>query len=202
MENFKDSWKNRIVFEKQLELNTKELYVDMPDHWKIFLSFIKRIKPLTLLDVGCGCGAFAELLKIHHPLINYTGMDYAEEAIKLASREWEHAKFIQKNYTDLTKDDVKDFDVVSSCALHQILSNGDEAIKHFLSLEAKTLIFMKLDVTNKPSYYNVYKAYNEINTYEYFHNYGNLLEMFRDYGYSAEEVKQTNRTSHFLLRKQ
>jgi len=201
MENFKNSWKNKIVFEKQLKLNTIELHVNMPEHWKIFLTFIDKIKPSTLLDVGCGCGAFAELLNIYHSYIEYTGMDYADEAIKLASEQWEYAQFIQKNYTDLTKDDVKDFDVISSCGLHQILPNGDEAIEHFLSLEAKILIFLKLNITDKDSHFNVYKAYDEINTYEYFHNYKNLCKMFTNYGYDFEEINQTHQTSHFLLRK-
>ncbi len=204
MSEHKDSWKNESVFNDQLELNKKELH-RIPEHWQIFLSMIGRLKdqqPIdTFLDVGCGCGAFAELLKMYYPSIAYTGMDYSEEAVKLASREWGHAQFIQKDYTELTKEDVKNYDIVSSCGLHQILQNGDEAIEDFLKLDAKILIFLKLDLTDKGSYFRVYKAYDKIDTYEYFHNHENLLGMFKKYGYDYEELKQTQSTSHFLLRK-
>jgi len=205
MDDYKDSWKNEEVFKKQLALNTQELHT-MPDHWKIFLSMLGRIKEdqdiSTLLDVGCGCGAFAELIKMYYPSISYTGMDYAEEAIKLASREWPHAQFIQKNYTELTKEDVKDYDIVSSCGLHQMLPDGDKAMEHFLKLDANILIFLKLNLTDNANYFSVYEAYNEIHTYKFFHNHKDLLEMFKKYGYYSEEIKQAHYTSHFLLRKQ
>jgi len=194
MENFKDSWKNKTVFEEQLELNLKELDArhGPPSHWQALLDFLEIIQKLfisekksdigSLLDIGCGCGAVSKLIHAYYPEIKYTGMDYAPEAIEIAKENWPFAEFIEKDYRDLTKKEVDKYDVIYACSLHNVLQNGDEAIDYLLSLKPKFLILGKILTTHTESYYETYKAYNLITTYKFFHNYQKLLNKMYSYG--------------------
>jgi len=83
-----NSWKNSNVFQSQLSLNLKELSSEnmYPPHWLSFLGIVNTFQPKTMLDVGCGCGVYYELCKKHFD-IEYTGIDYAKEAIEHFSLE-------------------------------------------------------------------------------------------------------------------
>jgi len=206
MHEHKDSWKSRTVFEKQLELNIKELQGPMLSHWKAFLSFIKFIiedgKTIkSLLDVGCGCGTFSRLLYTYFPDIEYTGIDYAAEAIEVAARQWPFAKFKQGDYQDLSAASISEFDVINACSLHNVLPNGDAAVEYLLSLNPKFLILGKVLITDRESYYETYQAYNEITTYKFFINYSWLRDQFLSNGYDVVEIKDDAIVSNFLLRK-
>jgi predicted TPR repeat methyltransferase len=206
MENYKDSWKNKTVFEKQLELNIRELRGPIPSHWRVFLSFIKIIiedgKTIkNILDIGCGCGTFSKLLYNNFPSIKYTGMDYAAEAVEIATRQWPFATFKQGDYQELTSTTLSEFDVVNACGLHNVLPDGDSAVEFLLDLNPKILILGKLSVTNRESYYETYQAYNEITTYKFFHNYSWLQNQFLSHGYDKIEMSHDINMTHFLLRK-
>jgi len=203
MTNYEDSWRNEEVFKQQLQLNLKELNENYPDHWNSFLSFICDLKeqhPTSLLDIGCGCGALAEVLHKYESSINYMGIDYAQEAIKIASEQWPHSIFVEGNYKDLTKEDIVNFDIINSCSLHNVLQNGDEAMEYLLQLNPKILILGKILTTNNPSYFTTDNAYSLITTYKYFHNLDNLYKIFSKYNYDFTEHANSN-VSHFLLRK-
>lgn len=51
--------------------------------WEKALALIEEITKPNLIEVGCGVGQFANLL-FDHNIINYNGIDYSKEAIKLA----------------------------------------------------------------------------------------------------------------------
>lgn len=182
-ENYEDSWKNKEVFKKQLDLNLRELdQREKPQHWSILLNLLSDLRNInTFLDVGCGCGAVAELIRRHYPHIKYTGIDYAPQAIEIAKENWPFANFDVKDYRELTKEYTDKFDVVYTCSLHNVLRSGDEALDFMLSLKPKNLILGKILTTHRESYYEVYQAYNLINTYVYFHNYGGLKKKICTY---------------------
>ena len=139
-----DSWKNKKVFEKQLATNRFELDGNPPPHWEDFefaLNFLTGQHDATsLLDVGCGAGVYKELCNKINPNIKYVGMDYSEEAVKIAREEFgDH--FYCGDYKDLTKEDAQKFDILHAGALLDMLPKGDEALEFFLSLGFKYVLF-------------------------------------------------------------
>lgn len=185
-----NSWKNKKVFEKQLKLNLSELKSkdSYPPHWVSFITFINQINPSTILDVGCGCGSFYELCRIEFPHIKYTGVDYSNEAIEIAKNKWGYNDFYVKDYTDLTKDYLKNYDVIHLGALFDVLPNGDDALDYILSLNANKLLIGRVKLTEKKSFYEVYRAYDEMETYAYYHNRSNFLKICNKHNYSIINI--------------
>jgi len=198
MDNVINSWKNKNVSKKQLDLNLLELLTKdkYPSHWNAFISFINQINPKNILDIGCGCGAYYELCSREFKDVAYTGVDYSKEAIKLAIKKWGYSRFIVKNYLSLTNDYISNFDVIHLGALLDVLPNGDEALDFILSLGAKNIIIGRMKLTEKPSYYETYTAYDEITTYAYYHNKENFLKLCDKHGYLI-----TNIENNFYLNK-
>lgn len=199
-----NSWKNKRVFEQQLKLNLTELKGPYPSHWKYFELFIKKIKKQqkinNIIDIGCGCGAVAKVLYRIDPSINYTGIDYSDEAILIASEQWHYAIFIKKDYRDLTKEEIAQYDIVNASSLHNILENGDKALEFILNLNPEILFLEKIITTNRPSYVITDRAYDLITTYRFHHNKTSLYNIFAKYNYIYEEYIEQD-ISHFLLRK-
>ena len=184
-----DSWKNSGVFDMQLSLNLKELSDSRsyPSHWLDILELIKANDPKSLLDVGCGCGAFFEVCRIELPNISYFGTDYAEEAISLAVRTWGgHFKVL--DYLELTSSYLEGFDLVNMGALLDVLPNGDEALEFVLSLSPKSMLISRVKFTDSPSYSETYVVYNGITTYAYYHNRNNFLSLCSKYGYEIDNI--------------
>ena len=111
MNKFIDSWKNKKVFEKQLELNKFEFDNSYPQHWFDFLNTVKSLNILNILDVGCGSGIYYKLCKKEIPNINYFGVDYSTDAIDIAKREYSETNFDVKSINDLTEDYLNQFDL-------------------------------------------------------------------------------------------
>jgi trans-aconitate methyltransferase len=186
-----NSWKNDKVFKKQLELNIKELSnkSNYPSHWIAFISLLKKTKPKTMLDIGCGCGAYYELCRREISDLNYTGMDYSQEAIDLAIKYWSYTGFIVKNYVSLTKEFIGEFDLIHLGALLDVLPNGDEALEFILSLEPKNVLIGRMKLTNEPSFYETYTAYDEIVTCAYHHNRNTFVQLCEKYDYEIMNIE-------------
>jgi len=191
MDNVTNSWKNDKVFKKQLELNIKELSNESnyPSHWRAFISLLKENKPKSMLDIGCGCGAYYELCNREISDLKYTGMDYSQEAVDLAIKYWSYTGFIVKNYLDLTKEFIGDFDLLHLGALLDVLPNGDEALEFILSLGPKNVLIGRMKLTNEPSFYETYTAYDEIVTCAYHHNRNTFLQLCEKYDYEIMNIE-------------
>ena len=192
MSDFINSWKDENIFQEQLSLNCKELSsppFTYPEHWIIFIKFLKKFKTLSLLDIGCGCGAYYELCKRHVDEIDYTGIDYAKEAIDLAKKTWKYENFIVKNYKSLTQEYIKQFDLIHMGAMLDVLPNGDEALEFIMSLTPKAILIGRMKFTDKDSYYTVYKAYDKIDTYAYYHNKEKFLKLCLKYNYNKYQIE-------------
>jgi trans-aconitate methyltransferase len=188
MKDVKEAWKYSNVFEKQLELNIKELDNSYPPHWYDFINLIKKFKPLSILDVGCGCGALHELCKRELPSLKYYGIDYSENAIKIAKKTWSEDSFSVKDYLSLDYKYVSKFDLIHMGALLDVLPNGDEALDYIMSLTPKSILIGRMKLTDKESYHETYTAYDEITTYAFYHNETIFLELCGKYGYMIDKI--------------
>ena len=61
---------------------------------------------------------------------------------------------------------------------------SEAAIKTAASMGAKNVIFLRIRITEKESYYEEYEAYGEINTYAFYHNEDKLAEIINDSRYA------------------
>ena len=92
--------------------------------WKDIRQFLKLVEPKDkVLDVGCGNGRLYQALK--DKKIDYLGIDFSEELIKIARKKNPSAKF---RIADVTKQNtwknLKDLDVCFCIAiLHHIPTN-------------------------------------------------------------------------------
>ena len=197
-----DSWKNKSVFEDQLALNEKELF-NYPPHWNYFLNATHRAagEHSSILDIGCGAGVYHELCKKHFPNIKYMGMDYSEEAVEIAKQKWGGDCWKVGSYTEVTAADAASFDILHAGALLDVLPNGDEALEFLLTLGFKNIILGRVKLTDQESHFSVYEAYNKIQTYAYYHNKGNLIDMIRDAKYVIELIQGEENSCTILLRK-
>jgi len=179
-------WKEASAqaFQQQFTLNLRELN-DPPTHWRFFLEELGRIKSVArVVDIGCGVGSFSKLLRMWYGDVDYIGYDYSDAAIKTATSMWaEFGRFEEKDYHDLSPSDIKENDVIVANALCDVLPDGDECLDRILSLGAKNVIFLRVRVTDRPSYYEEYEAYGEINTYAFYHNQDGLDEIIKRHGY-------------------
>jgi trans-aconitate methyltransferase len=187
MNDLNNTWKyaNKTVFEKQLSLNKMELD-NYPSHWKQFVILIKALEfdTRTLLDIGCGCGVFSELCKRELPHIDYFGIDYSEQAVKIAKREWGEDKFQIADFTTVNPSFFKNFDLVHLGAVLDVTTNGDQLLEYILSL-SNDVIVGRMQFINKESHYNRYVAYDEVETVQYFHNTDNYQSLLEKHKYKC-----------------
>lgn len=181
---FIDSWKNGTVFEKQLELNLIQLNGNYPEHWYTFLHLVKIANPVSILDIGCGAGVFYKLLHNTYPTIEYTGVDYSEEAITLAKDFWKYDNFFVKDLWELDKDYIKNYDLLLLGAILDILPDGDAGLDHILSLKPRQLLLSRIEFTSQESHNYTYLAYNTITTYKFLHNFESFHKIREKYNYN------------------
>lgn len=192
MKDKNSSWKNnKNVFKKQLSLNLKELnsISNYPEHWRDFLVILNKTFINTLLDIGCGCGAYYQLIHRHHKNIDYTGLDYSNEAIELAKKTWNYKNFFVRDFWTLNTEYIANYDLIHTSAVFDVMSNGDEALEFLLDLRPKKLIISRMAFTkdNKSSYYETYLAYEELLTYKYYHNIDSFLSICNKYNYKISQ---------------
>jgi trans-aconitate methyltransferase len=190
MKDLSDSWKDDSVFFMQLSLNINELSSKdkYPAHWIDFINLIKMYNPKSMLDVGCGCGAYYELCKKEFLNVEYIGIDYSEQAINLARKTWNADVFFQKDYRSLTRDYLSKFDLVHLGGLLDVLSNGDEALEFILNNGPKNVLIGRMKFSNGKSYYKTYLAYNKIETYMYYHDKNIFLNICSKYSYKINNL--------------
>jgi trans-aconitate methyltransferase len=199
LDDLVNAWKeNPEVFRKQLELNKFELSTRHPPHWYDFLQLLAESKAESVLDIGCGCGAVRELFRRYVPHVKYFGIDYSQDAIALAIETWAAPdEFGVKDYKDITKEDVADYDLFHLGAVLDILPNADEALDNILTLCPLNVIIGRMKITQLSSHFTTYVAYNAITTCEYYHNEGRFLKLCESHKYSVDRLNDS-----FLLRKQ
>ena len=186
--NYIDSWKNKKVFEKQLELNKFEFSNSYPQHWIDFINELKNLNVKSILDIGCGSGIYYKICQKELPTVNYYGIDYSIDAIDIAKREYSENSFNVMSIDELTETFINEFDLVHMGAVLDVLPNGDEVLENILKLKPKKLFIGRIKFTNEQSNYTEYMAYNEIMTYEYKHNLLNFINIIKKYNYKPKFI--------------
>lgn len=186
MNNINDQWKiSKEIFYDQINLNLKELSSEAhyPEHWKDFLIIVNKINIKSILDIGCGCGAYFALLQKYCVDIKYTGIDYSSDAINIAITQWNYTNFFVKDIWDLDKSFISNYDAIHASALFDVMDNGDDALDFILGLRPKIFIISRIAFTTKKSYHDKYLAYNKLQTCKYYHNYDNFKNICNQYNY-------------------
>lgn len=183
-----ENWKKEAVSIKQLELNLRELssHSNYPPHWIFFIEFIKKHNFKSVLDIGCGIGAYAKLIKDNDLNIDYKGIDYSKNAIEIAKKQWNFGEFECQDFQDLAEEQLCQFDLVHMGALLDVLPDGNEALRLILSKNPKNVLISRIEITKNPSHYSIYNAYDTITTYSFKHNQKELILMFEELEYDFE----------------
>jgi predicted TPR repeat methyltransferase len=184
MYEYINSWRDcKESFEKQLQCNLFELNGNYPPHWNSFLFCIDKNKPKRVVDIGCGVGAYGKLCL--DKSIEYIGYDYSENAIGIAKREWE-LDVCCSDYKDISKDHIKDGDLVVANALCDVLPNAHDCLLHLLNLDAGRILIQRIEYSSGEKYFSEYNAYN-LTTYKFFHNREETYHAISSFGYSLKE---------------
>lgn len=180
-------------FNLQLNRNLSEI-INPPRHW----SFVKEICEEhdfdMLVDVGCGVGTISKYLEYQ----NYLGIDYSKVAIQKATDNFlnDNRSFIIKDMTNVKQQmyvhDLIASDGYNKCLLQNafldVLEKGDETLRILLLFQFQYVLLMRVELTDKESYYDVYSPYKDYKSYKYYHNKENFYNLIKNYSY--EIVKE------------
>lgn len=158
LRRYRESWRSSDVADQMLALTDKQLAE--PDAVAPYRSFGELLgiltadpdlpRPASFLDIGCGVGAYGELLERHAPgRFEYTGADFSREILDAARRRWPERRFEQR---DLFEPGATDgFDVVFASALVDVLAEPDRALDALLGADARVAIVHRQRVDERTS---------------------------------------------------
>ncbi|WP_094603813.1 Ubiquinone biosynthesis O-methyltransferase, mitochondrial [Sporomusa silvacetica DSM 10669] len=117
---------------------SETLYIDS---WFKAAQTIKRIASPQVIDIGCGPGQFANLL-FDFGICNYKGIDFSEEAIKMAkirNDKYRDKFFIDNAYTsDIYKENY------NIATLFEVLEHIDEDIMVLKNIRRDTVVLFSV----------------------------------------------------------
>jgi SAM-dependent methyltransferase len=127
-ERLRGAWQNESIPEKQRALVDVQLEQyrrgEPVDVFDVFVQSLRDLPDLhpgmTLLEVGCSSGFYAEVIRIAGLPLHYEGCDYAESFIALAQRLHPDVAFSVADATALHHADAAYDIVVSGCCLLHI----------------------------------------------------------------------------------
>ncbi|MFC1800479.1 class I SAM-dependent methyltransferase [Nanoarchaeota archaeon] len=109
-------------------------------------QFIRKIRPQTLLDVGCGEGYTTILIKKEFPELQVEGFEHDEDTVKKANSIHKELDVKKGDITNIEKEN-NSFDLVLSSEVLEHLKNPEIAIKECKRVSKQYCIFT---VPNEP----------------------------------------------------
>jgi SAM-dependent methyltransferase len=96
--------------------------------YQVITRILKKLKPETLLDFGCGFGDLYEFLQNEGLSVQYTGVDINERVIVEAKKRFKEARFI---CMDIEEETLREgFDAVVACGVFNLRVAGiDESLR-------------------------------------------------------------------------
>jgi SAM-dependent methyltransferase len=144
---FRDSWNSSDVAAQMLELTNAQL--EHPDSVAPYRSFRLLLdvilgqeglpSPATFLDIGCGVGAYGELLDRWAPgRFDYVGADFAKEVVAAAQSRWPSRRFVRR---DVHEEHALDgFDIVFASALLDVLPDYETVLDLLCAADARWVV--------------------------------------------------------------
>lgn len=130
-------WNTGVYEARAKELHRTDLHKLYPSEaWALF-----RILPYCkdVLDLGCGYGAMANIVKQISPHTHYTGMDHQENLMRKAKVEFPFADFSSGDLIQYIKNS-KNFDCVMSWSVIKSFGNWREIISLMIEKANKYVI--------------------------------------------------------------
>jgi SAM-dependent methyltransferase len=189
-----EGWLDPKAAEGQLLLVKEALEKPMWEtpHFQAFLDMMKHIfggcgcksMSYSLLDVGCGVGAYAALVNRFFPAIRYAGCDVSSHMIELAIQHFGMlGHFFVCDALGLDREGSPDIILASS--LIEVCPNWRNVLRHLCSLQSKFLILNRVRLWNDPEHpttENVYTTIYGTPSFEVVHNWETLRAIAQEAG--------------------
>jgi precorrin-6B methylase 2 len=133
---------------------------------KIIISKLELNESNTILDIGCGCGGLGLSLREKFGVLDYTGIEFNEQAAKTASEIYPEAKFYCGDILDISENELagKYFNIVFSLGCVdsnvQFINSLASAWKHVAPGGHLVATFR---LTNKAGVNDIANSYQYIN---------------------------------------
>jgi SAM-dependent methyltransferase len=144
---YRNTWTDPDVAGQMLALTNSQLehaddvapYRSFHELLGVLLDDERLPRPATFLDIGCGMGAYGELLERWAPgRFAYTGADYAEAVVATAQERWPERRFVRR---DVHEPHALDgFDVVFASALLDVLADYETVLDALCAADAPWVI--------------------------------------------------------------
>ena len=150
-----ETWKDSSIPSEQWKVAEKELELlrqgKPPRVYEVAASALRSIPgqdPLTLLEAGCGCGYYSEVI----PMLTgdrfvYTGGDYSDAMLAFARMKYPKISFLK---LDLRNMDLPDhaYDIVLSGAVIKHIAEWQQAVKEIARVSKRYLVLHRTTVTS------------------------------------------------------
>ena len=116
------------------------------NRFQLYIDLVTKVRPNVVLDMGCGPGYFAYLLKQNNPEITVHGFDISKSALK-------RAKYVDKKFKlDLDNQDVPQQDEYYDAIICAEFLEHLYDVKHALSEMCRLLKKDGIGVVSVPNY--------------------------------------------------
>jgi len=144
------------VFSKSIRYNVP--YKDSPDYrLGVWPDVVSRLKDERVLELGCGTGQFAEMIKDSGVCESYLGIDYSDVAIEKADKLGDGYKFICCDIED--RNYVGDYTVV---IILETLEHIDGDSKLIESLPEGMRVIFSVPSFPAPQHFRCFDTINDV----------------------------------------
>ena len=203
---YRDSWKSRDVAAQMIELTDQQLrHPDLSPPYRSFKELLEMLTqepglpmPARFLDIGCGVGAYGELLDRWAPgRFDYVGADYSDEIVAAARERFPSRTFERRDIFEPGA--LQGFDVVFASALVDVLDRYDEALDALLSADAHRVLLHRQRIADR-DHAEVAPGYRGQRTYRSFVTREHLEKLAADHGRRiAGVINVDGQVQSFLL---
>jgi SAM-dependent methyltransferase len=183
---YRDSWRSSDVAAQMLAAAEAGLAdADSVPPYVVFRGLLDALVedprlpvPARLLDIGCGVGAYGELLERWAPRrFEYVGGDYSAELIAAARSRWPGRHFEQQDVFE----SLDGYDVILASGLVDVLPDHERALRALMAADARWLIIHRQSIGDR-SHTEVAPAYEGQLTYRTSVSIGDLERYAAEHG--------------------